>query len=88
MSGNTSPGPSDSLDFVELAMAIEEAFDIQLTALEKEGLMREIQERIARGGFGDDFDDDDFAVLVRKLGPRSPRGQAVAVSEPEEPSFE
>jgi hypothetical protein len=51
--------------------------------------IREIEVRIAKGEFGDEggFDGDALAA-VRKPGPRSPRGQAGAVAQPEEPSFE
>jgi hypothetical protein len=32
-----------------------------------------------------DLDDENFAALVRKLGPRGPRGKAGAAAKPEEP---
>jgi hypothetical protein len=92
MAAQTDPGPGrDSLDLVELVMAIEEALsDPHLTPGQRERLMREIESRIVNGECGDegDFDDDALAALVRKLGPRNPRGQAGAVAQPEEPFFE
>jgi hypothetical protein len=84
----------DSLDRVELMMAVEEALDLEadprLTPGQREELLREIEARIERGEFGDgsDFDADALGVLVRKLGPRGPRGQAGAAVKPEEPFFE
>jgi hypothetical protein len=52
--------------------------------------VREIIARIANSEFGDagDFDDDALAAVVRKPGPRSPRGQAGAAAQPEALSFE
>ena len=93
MAEQTNPGPGeDSLDLVERIMAIEEAFDLdaRLTPAQREVMIREILARIAHGEFGDqgDLDDDALAALVRKLGPRTPRGQAGAAAEPEEPFFE
>jgi hypothetical protein len=94
MDGQTNPSPAeDSLDRVERLMAIEEAIiqaDSRLTPEQRERLMREIEALIAHGEFGDegDFDDDALAALVRKLGPRSPRGQAGAAAQPEDPFFE
>jgi hypothetical protein len=91
MREQTSPSlPEDSLDIVELVMAIEEAFSNQYPHLapgDRERLIREILARIQRSGFGEkgDLDDDDLAILVRKLGPRSPHGQAGAAAQPEEP---
>src|SRR5215471_12366488 len=82
-----SPHPSpevDSLDIVELVMAMEEAFEARnerpLSPEQSEQLIREIKRRIAGGESCDpsDFDDDALAALVRKLGPRSPQGQAGA----------
>jgi hypothetical protein len=87
---NFSPA-EDSVDLVELVMAIEEALiDRHLPPDERERLALEIAARMARGEFGDGggFDDDDFAALVRKLGPSSPRGQAGAAAKVEEPFFE
>lgn len=83
----------DSLDIVELVMAIEEALahrGVALSPGERDQLAREIEARIQRGEFGDwtDFDDDDFAALVRKVAPRGPRGQAGAAAHPEDPSLE
>ena len=83
--------PEGSLDRVELLMAIEEALfdrsraDPPLAPTDRKWLMREIAARIERGEFGgmDDLDDDALAALVRKLGPRSPRGQAGAAVRPE-----
>ena len=77
----------DSLDLVELVMAIESAIDRDLDPSEREWLIREIKTRMATGEFGNegDFDDDALGALVRKLGPRSPRGQAGAAVKPEEP---
>ncbi len=77
----------DSLDVVELVMAIEEALDADtgLTSSQRERLIRELEDRIARGEFGDDdLDADALSALVRKLGPRSPRGQAGAAAKPDE----
>jgi len=86
--------PEDSLDRVERLMAIEEVLidqiraDPTLSTGERARLIREIEVRIERAESGDDddLDDDDFAALVRRLGPRSPRGQAGAAAQPEEPS--
>jgi hypothetical protein len=50
-------------------------------------LVLEIAERIAKGEFGDEGFDDTLAIVVRKLGPRSSRGQAGAAAVPEEPFF-
>ncbi len=92
MAEKQKPRPDeDSLDRVERIMAIEEALnDPDLAPEQREQLMREIKARILSGEFGDegDFDDDDFAALVRKLGPRSPRGQAGAAAQPEDPFFD
>jgi hypothetical protein len=90
MTERTSSNPSgDSLDLVERVMAIEEALiNPDLAPGQRERLMREIEALIAKGEFGDDFDDDTLADLVRKLGPRGPLGQAGAAAEPEEPFFE
>jgi hypothetical protein len=80
----------DSLDRIELLMAIEEALDLShLTPAQREQLMLEIEARIERGEFEEgDLDDDALAALVRKVGPRTPRGQAGAAAQPEEPFFE
>ena len=77
----------DSLDLVELVMAIESAIDRDLDPSEREWLIREIKARMAAGEFGDEG-GDVLAALVRKRGPRNPRGHAGAVVEPEEPFFE
>jgi hypothetical protein len=86
----TDPSPDDdSLDLVERVMAMEEALisriqaDPRLTPEQREWLIREIEERIERGEFGED--DDTLAALVRKLPPRGPRGQAGAAAKPDEP---
>ncbi len=77
--------PRESLDLVEWVMATEAALP-ELDPDERERFMQDIVERFGRGELDeDDFDDDDFAALVRKLGPRSPRGQAGAAAKPEEP---
>jgi hypothetical protein len=80
----------DSLDVVEFEMAIEEAIgvDPSLTPAERERLIREIAARIERGEFGSmgDSDDDALAILVKKLGPRGPQGQAGAAVKPEDPT--
>jgi hypothetical protein len=57
---------------------------------EEGDFIREIEARIANGEFGGegDFDDDALAAVVRKPGPRTPRGQAGAAAQPEEPFFE
>jgi hypothetical protein len=54
---------------------------------ERQRLIREVEARIERAEFGDedDFGDDDFAALVRKIGPRSPRGQSGATAVPNPP---
>ena len=104
-----SRSAEDSLDLVELVMAIEvlisphvspgqrerlsreieSLINPRLTPGQRERLIGEIKARIANGEFGDDdFDDDALAALVRKLGPRSPRGQAGAAARPEELFFE
>jgi hypothetical protein len=90
MAQQTNPGPAeDSLDLVELVMAIEELISPHVSPGQRERLIGEIKARIANGEFGDDdFDDDALAALVRKLGPRSPRGQAGAAARPEELFFE
>ena len=80
----------DSLDYVELVMAIEAALSGEpLAPDQRERLIQEIAERIMRGEFGDlpGFDDDDFAALVRKPGPRNPRGHTGAEEPPDEPFF-
>jgi hypothetical protein len=92
MSERANPGPpEDSLDAIERVIAIEEAFDElladpRLTSAQRESLIHEFEARFERGEFGgeDDFDDDALAAMVRKLGPRSPRGQAGAAARPEE----
>ncbi len=57
---------------------------------QRDELIHELEARIAKGEFGGegDFDDDALTALVRKLGPRSPRGQAGAAAQPEEPFVE
>jgi hypothetical protein len=88
-----NPIPADdSLDGVERVMAIEETLnqiyaDPRLSFAQREILIREIEERIERGEFGDQ-DGDALGSLVRKRGPRNPSGQASAAAEPEEPFFE
>jgi hypothetical protein len=89
MSEQSQPGRTiDSLDVVELMMAIEEAIDADtsLTPAQRARLMHEIEARIERGDFGDmgGLNDDALGMLVRKLGPRGPRGQAGAAARPEE----
>lgn len=81
--------PSDSLDFVEGVMAIEASFADQLrglTEVERHRVIQEIWKRMQSGEFGSghDLDDEGLAALVRKLGPRNPRGQAGAAAQPEE----
>src|SRR6266403_1774239 len=113
MSDQAKPGAfEDSLDVVELVMAIEAALINQnprlghvqrerlireiealidqnprIAQVQPERLIREIEGWIERAEFGDedDFDDDALSALVRKLGPRTPRGQAGAAAQPEEP---
>ncbi|HME06334.1 MAG TPA: hypothetical protein VKG25_04755 [Bryobacteraceae bacterium] len=76
----------DSLDIVEIVMAIEEALDLDLSDADAELPAKEILERIERGEFPDGLEGDDFSAFVRKLGPRYPRGQAgAAVKLPEKP---
>ncbi len=93
MTEETNPIPADdSLDIVERVMAVEETLDQiytdpRLSFAQREELIREIWERIERGEFGDEG-GDVLAALVRKRGPRNPRGHAGAVAEPEEPFFE
>jgi len=88
MSEQKNPIPSDdSLDIVERAMAIEETLnqlyaDPRLSFAQRELLIREIEERIERGEFGDEG-GDALSALVRKRGPRNPSGQAAAAAEPE-----
>jgi hypothetical protein len=78
----------DSLEIVELMMAIEQAFDLDasLTATQRERLLSEIQKRIEKGELGSlddlDLDEGTLGVLVRKLGPRGPLGQAGAKAFP------
>jgi hypothetical protein len=92
MATETNPSPAeDSLDLVERVMAMGEALlNPNLAPSQRDRLIREIKERIADAQFGDegDFGDDALAALVRKLGPRSPRGQAGAAAKPEDPFFE
>jgi hypothetical protein len=92
MADQTNPDAAeDSLDRVERIMAIEQALsDADLAPDQREQLIREIEARILSGEFGDedDFDDDALASLVRKIGPRSPRGQAGATAHPEDPFFD
>jgi hypothetical protein len=93
MSERTSPIPDDdSLDSVERAKAIDETLnqiyaDPRLSFAQRELLIREIEERIASGEFGDEG-GEALAALVRKRGPRNPSGQASAAAEPEDPFFE
>jgi hypothetical protein len=69
-------------------MALEEAF-ADLPPDERERLIREVQARYERGELDEgDLDGGDFAALVRKLGPRGPRGSAGAMAVPEEPCGE
>jgi hypothetical protein len=87
MAEEANPSPDDdSLDVVELVMAIEEALGRDLAPRERDWLIGEIKARIARGEFGGegDIDGDTLAALVRKLGPRGPRGQAGAAVKPDE----
>jgi hypothetical protein len=78
----------DSLDNLELMMAIDESIGVDptLTPAQRERLIHEINERVERGEFGDmgDLGDDALGILVRKLGPRGPLGQAGAAAKPEE----
>ena len=78
----------DSLEVVERMMAIEETLERNpsLTPAARERLIREIEARFERGEFGgeDDLDDDALAILVKKLGPKTPRGQAGAAAKPED----
>ena len=91
MSEQSEPGRTvDSLDVVELVMAIEKAIDAdaRLTPSQRERRIKEIQAWIERGEFGDmgDLDDDALGILVRKLRPKGPVGQAGAAVRPEETS--
>jgi len=76
----------DSLEVVELMMAVEEAIDADasLTPAQPERLLHDIQARFERGEFGDidDLDDGSLGILIRKIGPRSPRSQAGAAAKP------
>jgi hypothetical protein len=84
----TPDGGDGSLDAVELVMAIEEAVGSSLPdGEERDRLVLEIAERIAKGEFGDECFDDTLAIVVRKPRPRSSRGQARAAAVPEEPFF-
>jgi len=77
----------DSLDIVEVAMVLEESLDgyENLTEAERERLLRELRARIEGGEFGD---DEGLAMLVRKLGPKGPLGEAGAAVRPDSTSFE
>jgi hypothetical protein len=68
---------------IEVAIADESPRD----AGERDRLIREISERIKQSGCldGQDLDGDDLAALVRKLGPRDPRGRSGTAADPEEP---
>lgn len=92
MSGQGKPNPAeDSLDRVARLMAMEESLinrieaDPHLDPCRRKELIREIEARIERAKLGSDgdFDDDDFAALVRKLGPRTPRDQSGAAVQPD-----
>jgi len=77
----------DSLDLVERVMAVEEALSHLPPGESRDRLILEIEERIAKGEFGDE-DDGALGALVRILGPRNPRGQAGATASPDRPFFE
>jgi hypothetical protein len=111
MADQPDPSPAgDSLDLVELVMAIEEALinphlplrqrerlirerdafvNPHLSDSERDELIRGLEVRIVNGEFRDegDSDEDGLTALVRKLGPRTPRGQAGAAAQPEEEPF-
>jgi len=84
----------DSLERVEHLLAIEAAVvekirnDRSLSSAQREELIREVECRIDAGDFpeGEDWNDDDaLAILVRKPGPKAPRGKlgAAVRREPE-----
>jgi hypothetical protein len=78
----------DSLELVERLMAFEESLidrilsDPHLDPDQRDRLIREMQERLEGGQFGDDFDDDALAALVRNPVPGNPHGQAGAAVQP------
>jgi hypothetical protein len=80
--------PNDSLDAVELVMAIEEALgpDESMSADEREQLVREILARRNNDEFWDD--DDALATLVRKLRPKGPKGRPGVAVQPEVESYQ
>ena len=90
MSEQTPRQTPDSLEIVELVMALEERHAVDLTPDQREWLGREIQARIESGEFGDegDLDDDALSALVLNRGPRRPRGDGEAAAVPAEPFFE
>jgi hypothetical protein len=77
----------DSLEIVERLMALEEKHDLDLTPDQEEWLGHEMKTRIENGEFPDedDLDDDALFALVRKQGPRGPRGQGESAAVPHEP---
>ena len=88
MTEHPNPGSRrDSLEVVELMMAVEQAIDddSSLSPGQKERLVREIEARIESGAFrDDDLDDDAASILVHKLGPGGPYGQGSAKVKPED----
>ena len=82
----------DSLERIELRLAMEEALiekicaDERLSLDAREELIREILARRESDEFwnGDDWNDDDAsAILVRRLGPKGPKGQSGIAVRPE-----
>lgn len=83
MASQPDPGPlSEDLDPIEVAMAFDEALP-SISPEQRDRLIRAIQERIASPG-DDGPDNDALTALVRKLGPRDPRGQAGAAAKPDD----
>ena len=81
----------DSLERIERQLAIAEALVDRIAANEslsphrREQLIREIHAQMDSGDFWEDdgWDDGTVGALVRKLGPKGPKGKAGAAVRPE-----
>ena len=81
---------ADSLDRVERELALDAfleriAADESLSPQRREQLIREIHARMDSDDFWEDdgWDDGSVGALVRKLGPKGPKGKAGAAVRPE-----